>query len=57
MGGKRSAYFCILIFTNCGGEKIHSVIKNAPINNHGLRWLRVRISYHQFPNLGEILTR
>ena len=35
-------------------NEIHSVIKRLQ-KTHGLKWLRVRMSYHRFPNKGEIL--
>ena len=35
-------------------EKIYSVIKRIK-KYHGLKWLRVKMSDHRFPNLGEIL--
>ena len=52
-GGSCNAYFCIG-FSQLWREKIHSVIKRLQ-NVHDLKWLRVRMSYHRFPNLGEVL--
>ena len=52
-GGSRNAYFCIG-FSQLWREKIHSVIKRVR-NAHDLKWFRVRMSYHIFPNLGEVL--
>ena len=52
-GGSRNASFCIG-FSQLWQEKIHSVIKILQ-KAHGLKWLRVRMSYHRFPNLGEVL--
>ena len=52
-GGKRDTYFCIWL-SQLWQEKIHSFIKRLQ-KHHGLRWIRVRIYYHWFPNLGEIL--
>ena len=52
-GGKHNAYFCIG-FSQLWREKIHSVIKKLR-KYHDLKWLRVRMSYNIFPNIGEIL--
>ena len=48
-GGKRDAYFCIG-FSQMWWEKIHSIIKRL-LNEHGLKFLPVRIFYHQSPNI------
>ena len=40
------------VLANMVGE-IHSVIKNP--NFHELKWILVRMSYHRFPNICEIL--
>ena len=47
------SYLCIG-FSQLWRKKIHSVIKRFR-NAHGLKWPRVRFSYHKFRNLGEIL--
>ena len=52
-GGSLNAYFCIG-FSQLWREKIHSLIKRLQ-NAHVLKWIRVRMSYHRFPNLGEVL--
>ena len=52
MGGRRKSYFRIG-FSQLWREKIHSVIKKLR-KSHGLKWLRLRMSCHIFPNLGEI---
>ena len=52
-GGRRNAYFCIGL-SQLWREKIHSVIKR-PQKSHGLTFLRVRMYYPRFHNLGEIL--
>ena len=51
--GSHNAYFCIG-FSQLWREKIHCVIKILR-KAHGLKWLRVRMSYYRFPNLGEVL--
>ena len=40
----------VLYSHNCGG-KIHSAVERLR-KDHGLRWIQVRMSYHQFPNKG-----
>ena len=52
-GEKRNTYFCIGL-SQLGWYKIHSVIKKL-IKAHGLRWLRLRMSYHQCLNIVGIL--
>ena len=52
-GGRRNDYFCIGL-SQLWREKIHSIIKRSQ-NDHGLKWIRVRISCHQLPNIGEII--
>ena len=51
-GGKHNAYFC-MGFLQLWQEKIHSVSKKLR-RYHDLKWLQVRMSYHIFPNIGEI---
>ena len=50
---KRNSYFCIGL-SQLWRDKIHNVIKR-PQKPYGLKWIRVRFSYHRFPNLEEIL--
>ena len=50
MGGRLNAYLYIK-FSQLWLYKIHSVIKN-PQKPHGLKWLRLIMSYHRLPNLG-----
>ena len=52
-GGRRNSYFFIG-FSQLWREKIYSVIKKLQ-KSHGLQWLRVKMSYHRFPNIDEIL--
>ena len=52
-GGRRNAYFCIGLL-QLWREKIHSLVLKLR-KAHGLKWLQVRMAYHRFPNLGEIL--
>ena len=51
-GGKLNSYLCIK-FSKLLWENIHSVIKRTQ-KEHDLKWPWVRMSYHKFPNLGEI---
>ena len=52
-GRERSTYSCIG-FSKIWREKIYNIIKKLRDSN-GIKWLRTRMSYHRFPNLGELL--
>jgi hypothetical protein len=49
----RSVYFCIG-FSNFWKEPIHKWLKLLR-NRFDLKWLRISMSYHRFPNLRELL--
>ena len=52
-GQGRNAYFCTR-FSKIRREKIYNIIeklRDSNVNN----WLRMRMSYHRLPNLGELL--
>ena len=52
-GREQNLYFCIG-FPKIRLEKIYNIIKKLRDSN-GIKWLRTRMSYHRFPNLGELL--
>ena len=45
-GGKRNAYFCIVL-SYMWWEKIHGAVKRLR-KDHGLIWIWVRMYYHPF---------
>jgi hypothetical protein len=49
----RSVYFC-MGFSNFWKEPIHKWLKLLR-NRFDLKWLRILMSYHHFPNLRELL--
>jgi hypothetical protein len=49
----RSVYFCIG-YSNTWKEPLHKVLKKLR-NKFDLRWLRISMSYHRFPNMREML--
>ena len=51
-GRERNTYFCIG-FSKIWWEKIYNIIKKLRDYN-GIIWLRLRMSYHRSPNLGEL---
>ena len=53
VGQERTTYFCIG-FSKIWRENIYNIIKKLRDSN-GIKWLRTRMSYHRFPNLGELL--
>ena len=53
-GGKElSTYLCIGFSKICW-EKIYNIIKKL-CDSNGIKWLRTRMSFPRFPNLGELL--
>ena len=52
-GKEHSMYFCIG-FSKIWQKKIYNIIKKLRDSN-SIKWLRTRMSYHIFPNLGELL--
>ena len=52
-GRERSTYFCIG-FSKIWQEKIYNIIKKL-CDSNGIKWLCTWMSYHRFPNLGELL--
>ena len=48
-GREHSTYFCIG-FYKIWWEKIYNIIKKL-CDSNGIKWLRIRMSYHRFPNL------
>ena len=53
-GGKEhSTYFCTG-FSKIWREKIYNINKKL-CDSNGIKWLRTRMFYHRFPNLGELL--
>jgi hypothetical protein len=49
----RSVYFCIG-YSKLWKEPIHKILKKLR-NKFDLKWLRILMSYHQFPNMREML--
>ena len=49
----RSVYFCIG-YSNAWKEPIHRILKKLR-NKFDLKWLRISMSYHRFPNMREML--
>ena len=52
-GQERSTYFFIG-FSKIWQENIYNIIKKL-CDSNGIKWLRTHMSYHRFPNLGELL--
>ena len=50
----KNVYFCVA-YSRCFSTSIHRVINRLKIFN--LSWLRVRMSYHRYNNLAELLKR
>jgi hypothetical protein len=49
----RSVYFCVG-YSNLWREPIHKLLKKMR-NKFELKWLRISMSYHRFPNMRELL--
>ena len=51
-----NTYFCIGVskFWKAKKQPIHTILKKLR-NKYKLKWLRIAMSYHKFPNLREIL--
>jgi hypothetical protein len=49
----RSVYFCIG-YSNVWKEPIHKILKKLR-NKFDLKWLRISMSYHRFPNMRDLL--
>ena len=52
---KRQSFFCIGMSDVWRGKKAVSTTLKKLRNKHGLRWMRILLSYHQFPNFRELL--
>jgi hypothetical protein len=48
----REVYFCIG-YSTCWPRPLHFVLKDLK-GKHDLRWLRISMSYHRFPNMRDI---
>ena len=52
---KRKIFFCIGMSPVWKGKKSLSQVLKQLRNKHNLKWLRLSMSYHRFPNLREKL--
>jgi hypothetical protein len=48
----RGVYFCIG-YSTFWNRPVHKILK-VPKNRHHIRWLRILMSYHRFPNIRDV---